>query len=66
MKIIKKEVQTFLLDGHYILVLDKKWVQVLGEPLIFKAMIDKNGKFHLISTNSYPDMLHQNVELQEL
>jgi len=55
MEIIKKKVPTFLFDGFYILALDKKWAQVLGEPLTFKAMVDKMGKLHLVSTNAIPE-----------
>ncbi|MEO9307498.1 MAG: hypothetical protein ABI342_04195 [Nitrososphaera sp.] len=50
----KKEVQTFLFDGYYILALDKKWAQVLGEPLTFTAAVDKHWKLHLISTKGIP------------
>lgn len=54
MEIIKKKIPTILFEGYYILALDKKWAQVLGDPLTFKAMIDKSGKLHFISTNSIP------------
>lgn len=52
--IIQKEVKTLLFNDYFILALDKKWSQVLGEPLTFEAVIDKTGKLHLISTNSIP------------
>lgn len=54
MEIIQKEVETLFFDDYFILALHKKWSQLLGEPLTFKAMIDKTGKLHLVSTNSIP------------
>lgn len=52
MKKFGKEVGTFLFDEYLVLGLDKKWLDIFGEPPKFESMIDKNGKLILKSTKS--------------
>ena len=40
-------------NDFLLIPLDKKWGEVLGEPVEFKAILDNNGKLKMISTKSF-------------
>lgn len=43
---------SFMYEGHVLISLDKKWIEVFGEIPKFEAKIDNKGKLHIISTKS--------------
>lgn len=42
--------------GHIIVAFDKKWTKIFGDPMTFKATVDRFGKLHLTSTKSMYDV----------
>lgn len=53
--LVAEEVKTAEVFDYIILAFEKRWSKLFGDPMTFRATIDKFGKLHLVSTNAIPN-----------